>query len=379
MPVQVGGLSVCTNVNTPCTSVTVCIPGTTKCQTVDNILVDTGSYGLRVFSQALNSVLCQGLPVVSDDEGHTVGECAQFGSANDWGPVMNADVQLGSEPVVNTSIQVINRNFATPPGACTTSDSAPQEAFFNGILGVGLKATDCPNCATTTSSGYYYSCNGTACSAILMPLAMQVQNPVALLKVDSEGHTNNNGVVLSFPSTQDSGNASITGSLYLGIGTAANNTPSETVQVFNADAQDNIQTWITDSTSCTTSSPCASFIDSGSNAYYIPNGGLNLATCPASSVAPGFYCPTSEGNLSAENIGAQAGQSAAFTLTVANASNQVSSGNQVFDNIGAPGSSFFSNDVDLGLPFFFGKTIYVGIEGRQASFGSHPTGPYWAY
>jgi len=62
MPVEVGGLSVCTNVNTPCTSVTVCIPGTQSCQTIDNILVDTGSYGLRIFSQALTANLCTSLP-----------------------------------------------------------------------------------------------------------------------------------------------------------------------------------------------------------------------------------------------------------------------------------------------------------------------------
>ena len=38
------------------TSVTVGTPGTTTCQTVDGILVDTGSSGLRILSSALTGV-----------------------------------------------------------------------------------------------------------------------------------------------------------------------------------------------------------------------------------------------------------------------------------------------------------------------------------
>src|SRR5581483_9230831 len=36
------------------TSVTICAPGTSNCQTVDGVLVDTGSSGLRVLSSALS-------------------------------------------------------------------------------------------------------------------------------------------------------------------------------------------------------------------------------------------------------------------------------------------------------------------------------------
>nr|WP_249193126.1 DUF3443 family protein [Burkholderia cenocepacia] len=32
------------------TSVTICMPGTSNCQTIDNVLVDTGSFGLRLFN-----------------------------------------------------------------------------------------------------------------------------------------------------------------------------------------------------------------------------------------------------------------------------------------------------------------------------------------
>lgn len=35
------------------TSVTICNPGTTTCQTIGGILVDTGSFGLRILSSAI--------------------------------------------------------------------------------------------------------------------------------------------------------------------------------------------------------------------------------------------------------------------------------------------------------------------------------------
>ncbi len=52
--------SLCSNspfiVNKACVSVTVCTPGTTNCQTINDILLDTGSSGLRIFKQALNVI-----------------------------------------------------------------------------------------------------------------------------------------------------------------------------------------------------------------------------------------------------------------------------------------------------------------------------------
>src|ERR1035441_6993159 len=47
--------------NKPTVSVTVCTPGTANCQTIDNILLDTGSYGLRIFKQTLQNVSLQQL------------------------------------------------------------------------------------------------------------------------------------------------------------------------------------------------------------------------------------------------------------------------------------------------------------------------------
>ena len=44
------------NVNTPYVSVQICQPGSSKCQTISNVLLDTGSTGLRIFSSNLDAL-----------------------------------------------------------------------------------------------------------------------------------------------------------------------------------------------------------------------------------------------------------------------------------------------------------------------------------
>ena len=82
--------------NKPCVSVTVCTPGTSTCQAIDDILLDTGSYGLRLFKQVLNVSLVQ-----ATSGSGSLAECVQFGDgSSDWGPVQIASVILGNEPAV---------------------------------------------------------------------------------------------------------------------------------------------------------------------------------------------------------------------------------------------------------------------------------------
>jgi hypothetical protein len=51
-----------------------------------------------------------------------------------------------------------------------------------------------------------------------------------------------------------------------------------------------------------------------------------------------------------------------------------STANRVFSNIG--GFIPIPNLFDWGLPFYFGRNIYVGIEGQTSGLGR---GPYFAY
>ncbi len=58
----------------PFVTITVCAPAApTNCQTIDHILVDTGSSGLRIISSALSSALA--LSQQTDAGGDAVAEC----------------------------------------------------------------------------------------------------------------------------------------------------------------------------------------------------------------------------------------------------------------------------------------------------------------
>src|SRR5579863_7933264 len=71
-------------------SVTLCNPGTTTCQTIPNVAVDTGSEGLRILSSQLTLT---GLPAVTDSSSDPLQECVQFGDGSYvWGPVVTADI-----------------------------------------------------------------------------------------------------------------------------------------------------------------------------------------------------------------------------------------------------------------------------------------------
>ena len=69
--------------------------------------------------------------------------------------------------------------------------------------------------------------------------------------------------------------------------------------------------------------------------------------------------------------------SRAVTFSISNAETLLNSNDAAFDNLGATndGSSKFDG-FDWGLPFFFGRTVYLGIDGSSSPLG---TGPYTAY
>ena len=362
MPITVNG-SLCSPatsagyLNKPCVSVTVCTPGTATCQTINDILLDTGSYGLRIFSNATPTPLAVSLPAVTSGAG-SLANCVQFadGSA-DWGPVKMADVVLGNEPAVTVPIQVIDATaFGTAPAACSTLETSPAPAGFNGILGVGLFAQDCGSFCVTNATSIYYSCSGTVCNPTTVPLSGQVTNPVVKLSRD------NNGVIVQLPSVSPSGLPSVGGNLVFGIDTDTNNT-STGATMYKANGSGEIGTTFSGTT-------YRSIVDSGSNGLFFTASPSQLPICSSN---PPWFCPSpSAVTLSAVNMGASGAPTNTVFFQIGNFSTLTNSSNQVFSNIGG----FTSNLFDWGLPFYFGRNIYVGIEGKTSNLG---TGPYFAY
>lgn len=357
LPITVNGslCSVNSYPNKPCVSIMVCTPGSTACQVISDILLDTGSYGLRIFKQALNISLAQ----VTSGSG-SVAECVQYsdGSSN-WGPIQTASVVLGNEPAVQVPVQVIDSTFSAAPAACQHADQSPSVAGFNGVLGVGLFTQDCgPPCANSANNGVYYSCSGSGCSGTAVALSQQVQNPAALLPQD------NNGVIVQLPGIPPEGAPAVNGFLVLGIDTRFNNASSGAT-TYAANQYGEF------TTNLDGISFIHSFIDSGSNGlFFTPPSTSPLPNCP--SPLSDWFCPSSIASLSATNTGAFGFPSGLVPFQIGNFASLIRSSNNVFNDI----SGFLPGGFDWGLPFCFGRNVYVGFEGKGSSLG---TGPYWAY
>src|SRR5579883_1339802 len=86
--------------NTPYVSVTLCAPGsTTNCQTIDHVLVDTGSVGLRIFASVINASLLSALSSETDAYSNAIGSCYGFVDGYMFGSVRQANFQIGGETV----------------------------------------------------------------------------------------------------------------------------------------------------------------------------------------------------------------------------------------------------------------------------------------
>jgi hypothetical protein len=359
LPVVVTGGPTNNALNQLFASVTVCAPGTSNCQTISGILVDTGSVGLRVLSSVLTVPLTQ----QTGSGGAPVVECLPFVDGFTWGPVQTADVKMAGQTASGIAIQVVGVDrFPTIPSDCSSQGTAEEtlsDLNANGVLGVGLFREDCGlGCALTGSSnpGLYYVCQTPAgCVVTTEPVASQVQNPVSHFASD------NNGVVIQLPAVPSGGAPSTSGTLTFGIGTQGNNALGS-AKIFTLDNRGNFATVFNGQTYS------SSFIDSGSNGiFFLDSAGTGLPACKNST---GFYCPTTLTALSAT----QRGLSGTTNVVAFNAGN-VDRLNSTF-SVFAEATGANPGGFDWGLPFFFGRTVFVAIAGQSTPGG---TGPYWAY
>ena len=347
------------------TSVTICVPNSTsQCQTIDGILVDTGSSGLRL----LSSVLTLSLPQQNDSSGNPIAECALFESSETWGPVATADITLADEKARAQSIQVIgggSGSLATPPTSCSNQGPVHDtlaSLAANGILGIGNFRQDCGlGCApgTTSNPGFYYTCSS-SCTVTTIALTSQVSNPAGAFEKD------NNGVVVELPSAT-APQVSLTGSLIFGIGTESNNGLGGATVYLVSPSSGNFNTIFKGVTYTN-----AAFLDSGSNAiYFLDSNTTGLPLCTGNINF--WYCPASMQNFMATNQAYPAGATTTINFSVSNAQTLTSNQSDgVTPGLAGPNAGTF----DWGLPFFYGRNVYVAIEGQSTPGG---TGPYVAY
>ena len=369
-------------------SVTLCAPGsTTNCQTIDHIQVDTGSTGLRIAKAALNASLASALPSETDATGNPVGECYQYVDGYTFGSVRQADFSIGGETVADMPLQVVGDSgaFATTPSSCSAGGgqnlSTVAQLGANGVIGLGTTTTDCGSvCASATGAGEsaaaYYDCPSSGCGGFISRAAsttapfQQLPNPVAAMSVD------NNGVILTLPTPAAGGQASLTGTIYFGIGTQTNNGLGSATVLTTTLSTSPLGPGFITATYNGQALP-DSFIDSGSSLYFFVDGTIPACTTTADT---GYYCPPSPLNLS-PTITGQNGVTASAAFTLNDAAPLLNTVFPVLPGLGgnpsaldltnAPSTSF-----DFGIPFFYGRSIYTAFEGRNAG---GTAGPYYAY
>ena len=298
------------------------------CQIIPNILVDTGSVGLRLLESATVDDL--NLPSVTDSNNNPLQECVQFADLSYvWGPVARATIEMADEnatqvplpgETANTGIpvQIITLPqyqtiavpadcLASPPsGGVPIAANTLQTLGANGILGVGSFPQDCgAACTSTPPRNQYYSCPSNLCTPYSIPQNLQVWNPVAAFAYD------NDGISLTLPSAPLGGvgcpppnaaeppnsECALTGTLTFGIETQSNNNLSQPVEVYGLDAYGNFpQVTFTYPNQIDSSQPPillvnylspqdGSYIDSGSPAIYFSDAQSLLASLPTAQSA----------------------------------------------------------------------------------------------
>jgi len=349
-------------------SVTFCEPMTNNCQTVDHLLIDTGSVGVRVLESKINL----NLPAATSTAGKNLAECLPFLSGTSWGPVRVADVNIGGETASNLRVQLIGETTYALAADCSgTPINDLATLGLNGILGVGINVEDCGTaCASqTTNPGLYYACTAArtgGCAVTTLPVASQIANPISVFSVD------NNGLSIQLPSIPENGAQSVSGQLVFGIGTRSNNGLGS-AKVIQSDANGlSMTTFPVGGTAYN------SIIDSGSNGLYFLNSTTaKLSVCTSGSWI-GFYCPQTTTALGASLRGKD-NSAVPVSFSVANAS-KFPSQNCAFSTVGAPMTGYPTDPTipgfDWGLPFYFGRTVFTALETKNTPAG---TGPYFAF
>jgi hypothetical protein len=365
------------SINTLYTSVTLCAPGsTTNCQKIDNIAIDTGTSGLRIFASALAPALASALPLQIDGTGNNIVECMQYAGGIAWGPVATADMTISAEKAASLPIQIIApAQFSSPPpstpcaGTGLPLDTATSLGA-NGMLGVSVFAQDCGSgCALSlvVNAGFYYACSSaTSCNVTTVPVTslsgpQQVPNPVALFPKD------NTGVIIELPTVGATGASSSTGALVFGIDTETNNAFTLSQIVMTVDPVDGSVSASLDGT------PYAnSFFDTGSKGLFFdaPAADTTLILC-TDKANSNYFCPTATLNLTALVL-STSDAAVAVPFSVASADTLLTGSGSLLAFSNLAGNASMPGIFDWGLPFFYGRNVYFAIQGKPTTVATGP-------
>lgn len=380
-PVEAFALGV---TNVPYVTVVVCQPGSdTACVTIDHVLLDTGSVGLRLLRSAVTGLALPAVELPADPgRGLPAGpavECYPFVLGGLWGPVLTADVRLGGKRAPAIPIQVIDDGasprYAAPQDCIDAADGTLLSSITSlqakGVLGIGMIGYDCGlACDQPSADGgfiQYYACPNGTCSPGRAPAALQLQNPIVHFETD------NNGSLILLPALPELGAARVRGRLVLGIGTQSNNQlPAQPRFAFaNTDTTDAAYLYVT--TRMEGRDFPFSYIDSGSNGIFFDDATLPRTCAAATGTVSPWFCPSTVLRRTATLQDATGG-TADVSFSIGNADVLFSTSNVGFANLGGTAGQDAGSFV-WGLPFFFGRPVYTAIWGQDLAL----QGPWWAF
>ena len=339
--------------------VTVC-NAAQQCRTVPNVLVDTGSSGLRLYREALGGLQ---LEAVRDDMGRRLGSAADFAVGGLWGTLHSAQVRVGQ--VETTQAIPIQLFDAASPSelrpASYKDDARPRFITMgNGVLGISPRRHDPQR---------YFALHRWGPGAVLpawnpvdVDASRQVVNPI--------GHfpdPYNNGSVISLPEVDGSaGQKTAQGWLGFGIGqpTAALFPAAAHVMAHELDEQGKFAAMLG-------GRRVDLLAHSGSNVLMLDLEPLGL---PRHERFKRFYdaAPLTPLPLA---FGANEIE-LAHPLCIGPAANMkkaIDDGYAVLPMLAIAPIAQDAPNV-LGLPFFFGRTVATGLQGAVNPFPPEP--PY---
>ncbi|KGA93836.1 Heavy-chain fibroin [Leptospirillum ferriphilum] len=394
IPVYMGYFNGALQVNVPYVTVRICIPSTTQCQTINNVLLDTASSGLRIFSDALTI----SLPNVQVG-GQDVATCESFGSGNIWGGMYFADVYLAGEPSFKLAVHVGSSSFGlsgTPPSPCNSSlVSSATQAGMNGILGIG-----------PVPEGYvtsFYACNGSSCSSLNSSQGQDltsengyIRNPLFALASETDSG-DINGVTIQLNAVPSGGlnysqtNGSpgmVVGKLILGVnGQSDNPTPQPTAStlygIYDCTCSNGfILTGLFGSSLGTNNTIDETLFDTGTTYADYAYSNVNTWTPPTTCSVSGYgsldnltwYCPSSDTPYTYDVIYNQDGNAPDYFYSlvfhIGNASTLLSNASNnagvAFNNL-AYEYTGSSNFMDLGVEVYFGHDVQILYPGTPLS------------
>ena len=343
----------CSLVNSPCVTVKICSSkDESNCTEIKDILLDSGSSGLRIFKERLRGLQ---LPNYYKNN-QPVYECMQFIDGNQlWGSVNTAHIIFdGGVREHNLNVQVIDQDDSNLHSFCKSSISSPAAYGYNGVLGVSPLIND---------KGIYYQCSNNKCVQTDIAPLKGVANPIRFLDKD------NNGIMIELPDIPESGCGNATGYAVFGVNTASDNIMESQVTKFKIATSPVVPLYIK---AIYGGEEYHAYLDTGSNTISLDNG--NTPVCTINSM---FYCPLLTQNNIITLTGVDGGSTQNYSLSIANAGTLFTSGNTAFNNLASiPYSSLLSHFIDLGLPFFYGKKVYIGFESEPLNSESDM---YWAF